>query len=248
MDIAKVDNVTFSAEDLIIWLKLSGRFSQVVEDFIKEKMAACAARKAGMSASLEELQTSADDNRRALGLHRAVDANEFLDDAGASLDDYEAYLEDQLLADKMRQQVQSATAVEDYFKLNAPRFDAVELSHMVIDDEEQAKEIRSLLAEGEETFADLAREYSTSESAQSGGTVGRVLRGQLPPALEAKLFNAQPGDVVGPIDNSGSGPWEIFQVDSRVNARLEGSTTEMIEKVLYNEWLESKAQELKVQI
>lgn len=248
MDITKIDGQSFTSDDLVVWLKLSGRFSQVVEDFIKENMAACAARKSGLQVDAGELQTRADEWRRALGLHRARETNEFLDDAGATLDDFEAYLESNLLAEKMREKVQSPIAVADFFQLHSPKFDAVDVSHMVVEGEAQANEIVSLLQDGDETFADLAREYSVSDSAGQGGSVGAVYRGQLGAELEARIFNAEPGIPLGPFDAADGEHFEIFLVNSRKNAELTKATKETIQKQLFEQWLEDQARVLQVQV
>lgn len=247
MDIVKIDGKGLSCEDFVIWLKLSGRFSQVIEDFVKEKVAAAAARKAGIVAAADELQARADESRRALGLHRATDTNDFLDDAGASLDDFESYLEDQLLAGKMRAQVQSEDAVAAFFGLHSPKYDAIDVSHMVVEGESRANEIVSLLADGDESFADLAGEHSVSDSAPQGGRIGLVYRGQLGPELEARIFNAAVGEPLGPFDTGDGAHFEIFVVNARQSAALEGSTRATIEKQLFEEWLEAQARALQVQ-
>jgi len=248
MDIVRIDGKGLSSDDLVGWLKLSGRFSQVAQDIIKEKLTAAAARKQGMAASPEELQARADQHRRAMGLHRAKDANEFLNEASLSLEQYEAFLEDGLLAEKMRADITSDAAVEEYFSLNAPQFDAIELSHLVVTGEGKAKEIVSLLAEDPESFAEIAAEQSEVESAAEGGRVGRVMRGALNPGLEAKLFNAAVGEVLGPFEADAENTFEVFAVTGKHDAVLDDSTRDAVSKLVYNEWLESAAREFKVEV
>ncbi|MCG7949057.1 MAG: peptidylprolyl isomerase [Candidatus Thiodiazotropha taylori] len=248
MDIVKIDGQSLSSDDFVIWLKLSGRFNQVIEDYIKEKMAACAARKSGMQASADELQAAADESRRAFGLHRASDTNEFLDDAGATLDVFEAFLEDNLLARKMRDQVQSTDSVESYFTLNSPKYDSVEVSHLVVEGEPQANEIVSLLKDGDETFDNLAREYSVADSAQQGGAIGMVYRGELDAELEAQIFNAEIGEPLGPFEASMEGHFEIFLVTRKEPAELSDLIRDLIQKQLYEQWIQDQAAVLQVQV
>ncbi|MCG7962139.1 MAG: peptidylprolyl isomerase, partial [Candidatus Thiodiazotropha taylori] len=61
--------------------------------------------------------------------------------------------------------------------LNSPKYDSVEVSHLVVEGEPQVNEIVSLLKDGDETFDNLAREYSVADSAQQGGAIGMVYRG-----------------------------------------------------------------------
>lgn len=248
MDIVRIEGSALTSDDLVGWLKLSGRFSHTVQDIIKEKLAATAARKRGLATTPEELQERADQHRRALGLHRAKDANEFLNDASLSLEHYEQYLEDGLLAEKMRAEVCSESAIQEYFSLNAPQFDAIELSHLVVQGEGKAKEIVSLLAEEPDSFAEIAVEQSEAESAADGGRVGRVMRGALNPSLEARLFNAAVGDVLGPFEADAENAYEIFTVTAKHDAALDEATRDTVSELIYNEWLESAAREFKVEI
>lgn len=248
MDIVRIDGDDLTSNDLVDWLKLSGRFSHVVQDLIKEKLAATAARKHGFTASPDELQRRADEHRRTLGLQRAKDANEFLDDSEISLEQYEQFLEDGLLAEKMRADVCSDAALEEHFTLNRPQFDAIELSHLVVQGEGKAKEIVSLLGEDPESFAEIAAENSVAESAADGGRVGRVMRGSLNPDLEAKLFNAAVGEVLGPFAADSENTFEVFAVTAKHDAALDSATRGTISKLIYNEWLESAAREFKVEV
>ena len=248
MDIAKVDGESFSSDDLVVWLKFSGRFGQVIEDFIKQQVTACAARKAGCKVTPQELQEHADLTRRALGLHRAAETNAFLDDSGLSLAQFEAYLSTQLLSEKMRAEVQSDAAVQAHFKLHAPDFDAVDISHIVVADAEQAEELVALIREGEESFADLACQYSRSETARLGGHIGKVYRGQLGADLEKVIFSASEGQPLGPFPIVNSGTFEIFMVNERAAASLDATARAGIEARLYNEWLAAQARALSVQV
>ncbi|MBM69650.1 MAG: peptidylprolyl isomerase [Haliea sp.] len=248
MDIVRIDGNTLTSDDLVGWLKLSGRFPHVVQDIIKEKLAATAARKRGLTASPEELQNRADQHRRALGLHRAKEANAFLDDASLSLEQYEAFLEDALLAEKMREDICSDAAINEYFSLHAPQFDAVELSHLVVTGEGKAREIVSLLGEDPDSFDEIAAEHSTAESATDGGRVGKVMRGALNPALEAKLFNASVGEVLGPFEADTENTFEIFSVTAKYDAVLDKTTRDAVSNLLYNEWLETAARDFRVEV
>ena len=48
------------------------------------------------------------------------------------------------------EQVCSDKAVEEYFKLNSPKFDSIEVSHIVLESEGKAKEMVSMLRDDPE--------------------------------------------------------------------------------------------------
>lgn len=248
MNVAKIDGESLTSDDLVRWLKLSGRFPHVIQDLIKEKLAATAARKQGVEVPVDELQARADQHRRTLGLHRAKDANQFLDDAGVSLDQYERYLEDGVLSDKMRATLTSDSAVEAYFKLNSPQYDSIEVSHIVVDNEGKAKEIASILQDDPDSFTDMAQQHSLADTAGNGGRIGKVYRGALNPDIEAKLFNATEREMLGPFASDDGATHEIFTINAKTPASLDGEASATICTQIYNEWLESRAREHKVEI
>ena len=70
--------------------------------------------------------------------------------------------------------------------------------HILLEDEEDALEMLSLLENGE-TFEDLAREYSECDSAQKGGDLGRFATGTMVAEFERALYNLQEGEVSKPV-------------------------------------------------
>lgn len=68
--------------------------------------------------------------------------------------------------------------------------------------EQEMQEIRQRLTAGEE-FAALALELSDDPGSKSnGGDLGFFSRGQMIPEFETAAFDAQPGDLVGPVKTS----------------------------------------------
>jgi peptidylprolyl isomerase len=198
--IVRIDDDIITTDDFIRTLKLSGQFEGLVEQMVRDRLTARAARQAGLQLQPEQVQERADEFRRVLGLHRAADTNHYLDALGVSLDEFEDYITDSLYQEKMLEQVGSEAAVAQYFKLNSPRFDSVEVSHIVLDTEGAAREMMSVLQEAPEAFAEMAREHSIDDgSRQQGGVIGKVLRGALKGDIEARVFNAREGELLGPF-------------------------------------------------
>jgi parvulin-like peptidyl-prolyl isomerase len=101
-----------------------------------------------------------------------------------------------------------------------------------------------LLEDSPDDFDSLARNYSIEKkTAAVGGYIGDVRRGTLPENIEIRLFNASPGEIVGPYQMNGEDVYEIFQVVSINNAVLREETKEKIGRIIYNEWLENRMKE-----
>jgi parvulin-like peptidyl-prolyl isomerase len=241
--IVRIDDEVISTEDFVRILKLTGRFESLMDEIVRDRLTVHAAKKQGISVSAEEIQERADQFRRVLGLHRAADMNHYLDAQGVSLDEFEDFITDGLYHEKMMQQVGSDKAVEAYFKLNSPRFDSIEVSHIVLETEGQAKEMMSLLADEPESFAELASEHSLADTREQGGFIGKVLRGSLKTDVEAKVFNAAEGDLLGPFPAADRSFFEIFLVNAKNPARLDEDTAAEVRRLLREEWLAARAQE-----
>jgi len=210
---------------------------------VRDRLTVRAARKSGMTLAPENIQERADQFRRIQGLHRAADMNRYLDALGISLDEFEDFVTDGLYQEKMMAQVCSDAAVEQYFRLNSPKFDAVEISHIVLDSEGKAKEMMAALEEDPDSFAEMVSEYSVGAARENGGAIGKVLRGALGADLEARVFSAAPGDLLGPFPSADRTLFEIFAVNARHPATLDEETALEVRRLLREEWLAARAQE-----
>lgn len=241
--IVRIDDEIIGTEDFIKTLKLTGQFESLIEQLVRDKLTVRVAKKQGIPVSPEEIQDRADQFRRVQGLHRAADMNHYLDTLGVSLDEFESFVTDGLYQEKMMADVCSDKAVDDYFKLHSPRFDSVEVSHIVLDAEGKAKEMMSVLRDDPDSFAEMAREHSMADTSERGGVIGKVLRGSLKSDVEAKVFNAAVGDLLGPFPAPDRSFYKIFAVNAKYPAILDEETAAEVRRLLREEWLLARAQE-----
>lgn len=241
--IVKIDGASIEVADFIRTLKLTGQYESLIEQLVRDRLTVQAAKKAGLRVSEEEIQERADQFRRVRGLHRASDTNKYLDGMRVSLDEFEAFITDSLYQEKMMERVCSDQAVDSYFKLNSPKFDSIEISHMVLDAEGKAKEMISVLTEDPDCFEEMAREHSIADTRERGGSIGKVLRGSLRSDVEAKVFNATVGDLIGPFVSGDRSVFEIFRVNAKHPARLDDDTRTEVKRLLREDWLRARAQE-----
>lgn len=246
-EVFRIDDEVIDADAFVKLLKLTGRFDSLIEDLVKEKLTSHAAARQRVALTADEIQARADQLRRVRGLHRAADMNRYLDSLGVTLDDFEQLIVDTLYYERMMDQVCSDAAVDEYFKLNSPKFDAIEVSHILVDSEGRAKEIASILEEEPEAFEELVEEYSLADTRDRKGRIGRVLRGALPPDVEGKIFNAAEGEIIGPFEAAG-GLHEIFRIDRKESAALTDDTREEVKRTLRENWFGAKAREHRVEV
>jgi parvulin-like peptidyl-prolyl isomerase len=245
--IVKIDGHAIDVDEFLRNLKLSGKYDGLVEQLVTDRLTVLAARKQGIKVSEQEVQERADQFRRVRSLHRTSDTNKYLDALRVSLDEFEAFITDSLYQEKMLQKVCDDSAVQGYFKLNSPRFDSIEVSHIVLDAEGKAKEMIAVLRDDPGSFVEMAREHSIADSRERAGSLGKVRRGSLRSDVEAKLFNAAVGDLLGPFAAADRTAFEIFRLDAKHPARLDDDTAAELRRLLRDAWLQAQAQEHRVE-
>lgn len=243
-DLVKIDDEVITEDDFIKNLKLTNKYSGLIEELIKRKLTVHAAKKRGIKLSVEELQTASNSFRLSLGLHRAKDTLNWMQQMNISIDDLESFISEQIYINKMVELIISDNDIEAYFKLNSPKFDTVDVNHMVVDGDGKAKEIVALLKEDPDSFDELVEEFTPNNSEfESSEKIKGIRRDSLPDEISSKLFNAQIGDVFGPFHIGVKEYYEIFMVTGRYPAKLDDNIREQIYEAIYDEWLQSRFQE-----
>jgi peptidylprolyl isomerase len=241
--VAKIDGKAIGLDEFVRSMKLTGQFGALLDQFVRDRLAALAARKAGIQVSETEIQERANQYRRVHGLHRAADTNRYLDAMRISLDQWEAFITESLYQEKMMHKVCSEETAQGYFKLNLPKFDSIEVSHIVLDSEAKAREMIAVLREDPDRFEEMAREHSVADTRQQGGMIGKVLRGSLRCDVEAKVFNAAAGDLLGPFPSADRTTFEVFRVNAKRPARFDEETATEVRRLLREEWFRARARE-----
>lgn len=218
-----------------------------MREIISDKLTVQISKKQGTLVTPQEVQEQADQFRRVRGLHRAKDTQQYLDAVGFTLDDLERYLTDNLHKEKMVAQITRDAAVEEFFKLNLPKFESVTLGHIMLGSEGKAREVAAFLRDDPDGFATMAREHSiAANTRESGGVIGKVRRGMLPLDIEAKIFGGAVGEIFGPFATKEGGGFEIFKVEAKEAAQLNEMTQAEVRKLLYRQWLANQLGDHKI--
>ena len=182
----------------------------------------------GIEVTDEELQRAVDEYRYLIRMESADAFNQYLKDRKISLPAFEAGMENELLRNKTVDAVPD-DEVDAYFAENQLNMEKVELYHIRLEDEDTAQEVKSLLDEGEENFLALAFEHSKDvNTAKKGGYVGALGRKQMVAELEAAVFSAAEGDVVGPIKTENG--YNLFKVGGFIKPDKTNSKLRMLVK------------------
>ena len=92
--------------------------------------------------------------------------------------------------------------VKDYYEKNKDKFVTgvtANASHILVDNEDKAKDILSDIQNGKITFEDAAKQYSKCPSSERGGELGDFGKGQMVPEFDEACFSMEPGEMRGPV-------------------------------------------------
>jgi parvulin-like peptidyl-prolyl isomerase len=139
-----------------------------------------------------------------------------------------------LLIEKFKQATWG-NKLESYFLSRKGQLDRVIYSLIRTQDIGIAQELYFRIQEGEQSFADLAREYSQGSEAQTGGLIGPVELSVPHPNLAQMLRLSQPGQLCPPIR---LGEWfVVVRLDKFIPAQLDAPMRQRLLNECFNTWL-----------
>jgi parvulin-like peptidyl-prolyl isomerase len=232
----KYSHGVITPEEVIRFLSFTNQLHSINIEIIKNKEVLKKAKELQISVSVKELQKCADSYRANHGLFSAERTYDFLNKAGLSEDDLEAFCENSILTAKLTDQLADDMKIEEYFVNNHSDFDLARIHKIVVKEKGLADEILIQIEEEEKDFHTGAREYSIDESTKyGGGYFGFVTRNMLQLDVAAKVFNASANDVLGPFEEEDL--YELIKVEEVLKAELNDIVKEKIKKLLFEEWL-----------
>jgi len=128
--------------------------------------------------------------------------------------------------------------LDSYFFQRKSQLDRVVYSLISHSDLGISQEIYFRIQEGEQSFAQLAREYAQGPEAQTDGLIGPVELQSLHPALTRMLSLSQPHQLLPPTQ---IGNWiVIVRLEKLLPAQLDAQTRQRLLEERFNEWLQSQ--------
>jgi foldase protein PrsA len=185
--------------------------------------------------------------------------NQQLATSGLTMEDVESDVKTNLQIEKILEPLIEITdeEMQTYFDENKDTFaktKQVKASHILVEDEATAKEVKEKINAGED-FAELAKEYSTdTASIESGGDLGFFGEGSMVAEFEKAAFSMKVDEISEPVKSEYG--YHIIKVTDKQEAseaKFDDSKEE-IKGILFDEkmateyttWLEEKKEEYKV--
>ena len=125
------------------------------------------------------------------------------------------------MRDTLKKVQVSEEELKDYYEANQKKFEkgaTVSGKHILVEQEEQCKDILAQIESGAKTFEDAAQEFSTCPSKAKGGDLGEFGRGQMVKEFEDAAFSAEIGAVVGPVKTQFG--YHLIKVEEKNEAQI----------------------------
>lgn len=148
--------------------------------------------------------------------------------------------------------------MKTYFEENKETLsepEQVKASHILVEDEAKAKEVKGKLNGGAD-FAELAEEYSTDTSnSGNGGELGYFAKGEMTAAFEEKAFSMKEGEISDPVKTEFG--YHIIKFEDKKAAvpAVYDEKKEEIREALFDQkmqtaytgWMEEKKEEYEIE-
>ncbi|MGE5656559.1 MAG: peptidylprolyl isomerase [Actinomycetota bacterium] len=146
-----------------------------------------------------------------------------------------------ILIDKFKQTTWS-NKVDNYFVSRKSNLDHVVYSLIRTKNAGLAHELYFRILEGEQTFAEAARDYSEGPEAKTGGLLGPVPVSQPHPAIGKLLSVSQPGQLWSPRPLA---EWTvIIRLEKFMPAQLDESMRRHLIDELFESWLQEQLSQI----
>ncbi|MEJ2696794.1 MAG: peptidylprolyl isomerase [Candidatus Sulfobium sp.] len=216
----------------------------------------------GLSVSDEEVKEAVDSIKKKYSMTDS-ELEESLNKEGYSVKEYRRRLGEQILASRVvNRDVRSKIVVSDSdvlkymkehekeledsggYRISQIFFKMPESAEEKDRIEKKAAELVEKMGNGE-SFSDLAKKYSEDPSADSGGDLGFIKKGQLSKEFREEVSKMKPGDVSKPFwTDSGL---HIIKLDERtdpksaneIKEKARDELTKKLFKAKYDEWVKT---------
>ncbi len=236
--VLEIGNRTLTTEEIIPLLASYRLMPQLLCEIIIDQAIA------SISCTWEETTRACQELYQQWGLTTEPQRRTWREQYGLSQEQLERMATRKLRVEKFKQATWGHK-VDSYFLKRTRQLNRLIYSLIRTKDQEIANELYFRIKEREQSFADLAREYSEGPEAVTGGLMGPVELGTLHPILGQLLHNSPVGEVQPPVP---LGEWQvIMRVEKFIPAQLDDFMRQRLLQENFEAWFQEQLNQLSHQ-
>lgn len=176
---------------------------QVLQGLVQNELLEGAIREAGITATEAEVQDRWETEMALQGGEEQL--RSLLEEIGLSEEEAREQLAARIRQEKLQASFEEQAEVSEeelraLYEEREEQYDQVETAHILLETREEAEAVITLLESGQD-FNELAAARSIDPSAEANqGELGSIPVAQLDPDYVEPLRDAEPGDIVGPVE------------------------------------------------
>ncbi|RKD33897.1 peptidylprolyl isomerase [Thermohalobacter berrensis] len=245
-----------SRMDTEIWQQLEQEArDQILEKLIMEEIIVQKSKELGLQVTEDEVDKEVENYIKLF--NGKENFKKFLEENNIDENYFRKRIKREMLVSKYRNQfVESLNITEEeareYYDNNTELYRdlRVRARHILVDTEDEAKEILNQLKNGAD-FAELAKEKSTGPSSVNGGDLGYFTKGQYLPEFEKAAFALEPGEISDIVKTQYG--YHIIKVEDKIDKtysfdEVKESVIEDIKEQKYQEKLNELRENAEVKV
>jgi parvulin-like peptidyl-prolyl isomerase len=226
--------------DVVAQLKLKGMFRSAIYELIEQRVVELMLEELGLSVPEKEVEKRIRTTRAALGIESPGNFEKYLNFYGITEVQWCQNIRNETSREFLKNQLVTAKRISDYFKKDSTRFASVSIARIACRSREEAEQVVQAATSNRLDFVELARTHSADESTrQTGGFLGNVKHGMLPPEVDRLVFACKENEVIGPFCENTL--WTVYKVYSVNTPKLTDALRNVIRDHLFSEWLREQA-------
>jgi peptidylprolyl isomerase len=234
-----VNGEPITVQDVAVHLKVNGVFRNTIYQLVETRVIALKCQELDIKICDEEFYEHADAKRRLAGLVSAFDMNRHCKWHGIVMDQWNEQVYQDLRRKQLKERVVTDAEVAAFYEAHRPEFAMAWLSRIVCEGEAHAQRVAEHLRTNGEDFAAVARRESVERNTRlAGGYLGCIKYGGLPKAINDAVFAAQPGDLLGPFEQSDY--WVVYRLEDLNEPTLDEGLRNTIADHLFQKWLQTE--------
>jgi parvulin-like peptidyl-prolyl isomerase len=239
----QIGNRTIAASELISLLANYQMLPQLQRELIIDEAIEQSSRSADIAIDCtpEEVAQAKQKFYTEKQFKNEEDIQAWMANQGLTSEQLEAITTRKLKIEKFKQATWSPK-LESYFFQSKTKLDKVIYSLLRTQDVGIAQELYFRIQAKENSFADLAREYSLGPESQTGGLVGPIELNALHPVMVQMLSSSQPGQILPPTRIA---EWfVILRLEKFIPAQLDEFMKVRLVNEMFENWLQEQQKKI----